>query len=345
MKTQIEKLPKATMKLTVTVENSVVKEFYEKEVKKAVENTELQGFRKGTAPKDMVIEKVGNSKIYGDTINEILQTYYPQALKENKVMPVSNPKVEIKEFDIEKDLEFIAEFAVKPEIKMGDYRKALKNYYKEKTEKIKKEKEEKLKKGELDIEKEGHEHVHIGANEVIDVILKESKVEIADMLVEEETDRLMTKLLEQLETIKLPLDKYLKAQEKTADDIRTDYTKIAENNIKAEFVLSHLVEFEKIDVSDDEIEEMINAAGDPAVAEQMQDPMQRLYIKTILQKNKLLNMLIEETQGPHDHDHHHEEEHSKEETLAEKVGEEKHMEEITEEETEQETQDEEAKNE
>ena len=316
MKTQIEKMPKATMKLTVTVENSVIKEFYEKEVQKAVENTELQGFRKGTAPKDMVVEKVGNSKLYGDTINEVLQTYYPQALKEHKVIPVSNPKVDIKEFDIEKDLEFTAEFAVKPEVKMSDYKKALKNYYKEKTEKIKADKLEKLKKGELDVEKEGHEHVHIGANEVIDVILKESQVEIAEMLIEEEADRLMTKLLEQLETIKLPLDKYLKAQEKTADDIRYDYRKIAENNIKAEFVLSHLVEVEQIDVSDEEIDEMINAAGDPAVAEQMQDPMQKLYIKTILQKNKLLNMLIEETQGPHDHEHHHEEavvEESKEE--------------------------------
>lgn len=336
MKTQIEKMPKATMKLTVTVENSVVKEFYEKEVKKAVEQTELQGFRKGTAPRDMVIEKVGNSKLYGDTINEVLQTHYPQALKENKVMPVSNPKVEIKEFDIEKDLEFTAEFAVKPEIKMGDYKKALKDYYKEKTEKVKKEKEEKLKKGELDIEKEGHEHVHIGANEVIDVILKESEVEIADMLLEEETDRLMTKLLEQLETIKLPIDKYLQAQGKNADELRAEYNKISENNIKAEFVLSHLVETEKIEVGDEEVDEMVNAAGDPVVAQQMQDPMQKLYIKTILQKNKLLNMLIEETQGTHDHEHHHEEEHSQEETPEEKVGEEENVEEITEEEIEEE---------
>ena len=341
MKTQIEKMPKATMKLTVTVENSIIKEFYEKEVQKAVENTELQGFRKGTAPKDMVVEKVGNSRLYGDTINEVLQTYYPQALKEHKIILVSNPKVDIKEFDIEKDLEFTAEFAVRPEIKMGDYRKALKSYYKEKTDKVKADKLEKLKKGELDVEKEGHDHVHIGANEVIDVILKESQVEIADMLIEEEADRLMSKLLEQLETIKLPLDKYLKAQEKTADDIRADYLKIAENNIKAEFVLSHLVEVEKIDVSDEEIDEMISAAGDPAVAEQMQDPMQKLYIKTILQKNKLLTMLIDETQGPHDHDHHHEEEEAHEEEMPE----EENVEEVTEEEIEEETKDEEDKNE
>lgn len=313
MKTQVEKLPKSTMKLTVTVENSLVKEFYEKEVTKAVENTELQGFRKGTAPRDMVIEKVGNSRLFGDTINELLQIYYPQALKENKLVPISNPKVEIKEFDIEKDLEFTAEFAVKPEVKVGDYKKALKDYYKKKTEAFEKQKLEKLEKGELKPEESGHDHVHVSANEVIDVILKESQVEIADLLLDEETDRLMSKLLEQLETIKLPLDKYLKAQEKTADDVRNDYKKISENNIKAEFVLSHLVDVEKVDVSDEEIDEMVSASGDPAVAEQMMDPMQRLYIKTILQKNKLLNKLIEETQGPHDHGHKKPEEEAKNE--------------------------------
>lgn len=306
MKTQIEKLPKSAMKLTVTVENSKVKEFYEKEVAKAVENAEIQGFRKGTAPKDLVIEKVGNSKLFGDTINEVLRNFYPQALKENKIMPVSNPKVEIKEFDIEKDLEFIAEFAVRPEVKIGDYKKALKNYYKDKVESVQKEKLEKLKKGELKPDesgedKEEHDHVHIGPNEVIDVLLKESNIEIAYILVEEETDRLMTRLMEQLETIKLPIDKYLKAQNKTAEELRSDYNNISENNIKAEFVLSHLIVAEKIEVDDKEIDEMVSAAGDPTIGERLEDPMQRLYIKTILQKNKLLNKLIEETQGPHEH--------------------------------------------
>ncbi len=305
MKTQIEKLPKSAMKLTVTVENSSVKEFYEKEVTKAISEVEVQGFRKGSAPRDMVIEKVGNSKLFGDTINEVLQHFYPQALKEHKLMPVSNPKVEIKEFDIEKDLEFSAEFAIRPEVKVKDYKKALKDYYKEKTDKLQQEKLEKLKKGELKPEEDGeghHDHVHIGPNEVIDILLKESDVEIADILLEEEADRLMSRLLEQLETIKLPLDKYLKAQEKTAEGLRSDYVKIAENNIKAEFVLSHLITLENIEVSDEEIDEMVKAAGDPSIGEKLEDPMQRLYIKTILQKNKLIGKLIEDTQGPHNHE-------------------------------------------
>lgn len=314
MKTQIEKLPKSAMKLTVIVENSKIKEFYENEVKKAVENTEIQGFRKGTAPKDMVIEKVGNSKLYGDTINEALQTLYPQALKENKIMPVSNPKVEIKEFDIEKDLEFTAEFAIKPEVKIGDYKKALKEYYKDKSENFKKDRLEKFQKGELDLDKTSTEHVHIGPNEIIDILVKESNFDVAEILIEEETNRLMSQLIQQLDTIKLPLDKYLKAQGKSAEELRYDYYKTSENNIKAEFILSYLIQEEKIEISDEEINEMINAAGDPTVAEQMKDPMQKLYIKAILQKNKLINKLIEDTQGPHNHEHHHEsEEPNKEE--------------------------------
>ncbi len=299
MKTQIEKLPKSTMKLTITLENSIVKEFYEKEVQKAIENTEIEGFRKGSAPREMVVNKIGNSHLYGDAINTLLQTYYPQALKENKIMPVSNPKVEIKEFDIEKDLEFTAEFATRPEIKMGEYKKALKDYYKDKTDKSQIEKLEKLKKGELKTEenKEEHDHVHMGANEIIEVLLKKSNVEIADILIEEETDRLMTRLMQQLETIKLPIEKYLKAQEKTVDDLKKEYNEIAEKNIKAEFVLSHLIVEEKVEITDKEIDDMIGAVGDKDVGEKFEDPMQRLYIKTILQKNKLISKLIEETEG------------------------------------------------
>jgi len=111
-----------------------------------------------------------------------------------------------------------------------------------------------------------------------------------------------------LQTIKLPIEKYLEAQGKKFEELQNDFKETAEKNIKAEFVLSHLIKEENIEVEDSEIDEMIGAAGDPAVAEQMQDPMQKLYVKTILQKNKLLNKLIEDTQGPHTHDHNHEDE-------------------------------------
>ncbi|MFZ2663801.1 MAG: trigger factor [Patescibacteria group bacterium] len=299
MKTKIEKLPKSTIKLTVTLEKEKVKESYEKILTEAVKNTEIEGFRKGTAPKEMVKDKLGVSSLYGEAINDLLQTYYPQALKENLLMPVSNPKVEIKEFDLEKDFEFSAVFAVRPEVKIKNYKKALKEYYKDKTEKNDKEKLEKLKKGE----KIEESHVHMGANEIIDILLKESDVEIADMLIEEETDRVMARLMDQLRSINLSVENYLKAQNKTAESLRKEYDEMSIKNIKAEFVLSHLIKEEKIEVTDKEIDDMINAVGDKSIGESLNDPMQKLYIKTILQKNKLINKLIEETEGEKHHEH------------------------------------------
>src|SRR4030043_1420618 len=139
MQTKIEKLPKSVIKLTVTVESAKVKDTYEEVLEEKVKTAKVEGFREGKAPKKLVEEKIGVSNLYGDVINKLLQTYYSQALKENHIAALSNPKVEIKEFDLEKDFEFTAELATKPEVKVGNYKKALKAVYDEKNEAVKAE--------------------------------------------------------------------------------------------------------------------------------------------------------------------------------------------------------------
>ena len=299
MQANVEKLPKSAIKISVTVESAKVKEAYEKALDKAVQETEIQGFRKGNAPREMVKEHIGVSNLYGDVINDLLQIYYPQVLKENHVAPVSNPKVEIKEFDLEKDLEFVATVAVRPEVKMGDYKKTLKVKCDAKAAAARKENEAKLKKGE----KLEDSHVHLGSNEVIDVLVKESEVEIADILIEEEADRLMARLVDQTQAIGLSMESYLRSQGKTADQLRKEYSEIAEKNLKAEFIMAHLVNEEKIEVSEKEIDDTIAAVGNEAMRAKLTDPVERLYIKSILQKNKLINKLIAEAEGENHHEH------------------------------------------
>ena len=51
MKVEVEKLPKSQLKLKVTIENKKVKETYQKVLDTAVKDTEIDGFRKGQAPK------------------------------------------------------------------------------------------------------------------------------------------------------------------------------------------------------------------------------------------------------------------------------------------------------
>ena len=292
MQVKIEKLPKATIKVTVTVESNKVKEMYEHILDEAALDTEVEGFRKGKAPREVVKEKIGVSNLYGDVINHLLQTYYPQALKENHILPLSNPKVEIKEFDLEKDFEFTATVAIRPEVNIGDFRSELKKTYKEKQDQKKIANEEKLKKGE----KLDDTPVHMNSNDVIDAVIKHSELEIAELLIEDETDRIMARLVDQAQSIGLSLEQYLKAQNKTAEQLRNEYKQMAVRNLKAEFTLSHLVNEEKIEVNDTEIEETIRAAGVENFEERLKDPSEKYYVRSILQKNKLISKLLEEVE-------------------------------------------------
>lgn len=298
MNVKVEKLPKSQLKLIITVENNKVKEIYNKVLEDAVKDTEVEGFRKGHAPKEKVEQKVGVSSLYGNAINELLQAFYPQALKEHHINPISNPKVEIKEFDVEKDFTFEATVAIKPEITLKDYNKELKKYYEEKNKKVRKENEEKLKKGE----KISHDHAHIHPNEIVEVLIKNSEMEVPEILIEEETNRLIARLVDQLLAAGMKTEDYLKAQGIEMEELKKNYSQVAEQNIKAELVLNELMVKEKIAVSDEEINNAIAAVEDEKAKEELNNPLQKIYIKTVLEKNKLIEKLIKEIEGEHQHE-------------------------------------------
>lgn len=293
MKVEVEKLPKSQLKLKVTIENKKVKETYQKVLDTAVKDTEIDGFRKGQAPKEKVEKKMGVDKLYGNVINELLQTHYPQVLKENHILPMSNPKVEIEEFSLEKDFEFTAIVAIRPEVKFKDYKKELKKYYEDKNKQVRKANEEKLKAGEkIEID-----HAHLHTNEVIDVLVKNADLEVADILVEEETNRLVARLVDQVMAAGMNMEAYLKAQGIDMDKLKENYEKVAEQNIKAELVLNELISVEEISASEDEVNKAIGDVKDDKIKEELNNPVQKVYIKTVLEKQKLIEHLIKETQG------------------------------------------------
>ncbi|MFA6981617.1 MAG: trigger factor [Patescibacteria group bacterium] len=298
MKIQAKTLPKSTMEMTVTIPVVDVKATYEEVLSEVVKNAEINGFRKGQAPRDLVEEKSQTSELYGDVINKLLQKFYPQALKEQHINPISNPKVEIKGFDLNKDFEFTATIATKPEIKIGDFRKELKKVYEEKNKTFKKENEERLKKGEkIEID-----HIHLNPNTVVDALVQVSKLEIPELLIDEESDRITSRLVEQAQSVGISLEQYLTAQGKTADQLREEHKKLAEQSLRAEFVLAQLVKEEKIEATEEDIENTAKATGDENIINNLKDPLQKWYIKSVLEKNMLINKLIEEIQGEHHHD-------------------------------------------
>lgn len=296
MKIEVNKKEKSTIELKITVPNDAVKKTYGDVLEKVVENAEIEGFRKGQAPKKLVEEKTDTSELHGKVVNELLQTYYPQALKEKKISPISNPRVSVDEFGLEKDFEFTATLATRPEVKIKSYKKDLEKLYKE-------------KKKEFDEKNEDKEaHYHLPANLLIERLVELADIEVSEILIEEEVNRMFSQMMQQIQAVGMSVEDYLKSQNITADQIKEQYEEAAEKNIKAEFVLSHLITEKEITVDESELEAMIQASGDEKIQEQMRNPIQLNYIRSILAKNKLIQGMIEELEPEHEkHDNKHKE--------------------------------------
>lgn len=268
MKVTIEKQPKATLKITVSVPADRVMEAYNHVLFHIAETIEISGFRKGKAPIELVEKSVKEPELNGEVVNHLLREYYSQALKKNKVLTLGNPKVTIKKYDKNSDFEFEAIVATRPEIKLNDYKKEL-------TKKLEEKKE-------------------LVPNDIIEAISTNCEVEFSDLLVEEEVTRMLSRLLEQAESIGLGIEQYLTAQNKTPESLRKEYEETAIKSLRSEFGLSRAIEEEKIEVTEAEIEDAINALPDQKLKERLQNPTDKWYIKSILLKNKLITKVTEE---------------------------------------------------
>lgn len=93
----------------------------DKSFKKKNKEVKIDGFRKGTAPKDMYLKKFGIESLYMDAVDDAVGIAYDKLLKDNKLVPVIEPKLDVKTID-EKSVTFKFTIITKPEIKLGEYK-------------------------------------------------------------------------------------------------------------------------------------------------------------------------------------------------------------------------------
>ena len=117
----VENLEKNMAKLTIEVSA----EDFEKALQKAYEKNKnkiaVNGFRKGKVPR-AVIEKVyGAGVFYEDAANILIPEEYSKAAEESKLDIVSQPEIDVTQIEKGKSFIFTAEFALKPEVTLGEY--------------------------------------------------------------------------------------------------------------------------------------------------------------------------------------------------------------------------------
>ena len=116
-----EKQTKKNMhELEVKIEGKDWTDALDQAFKKKIKTVEVDGFRKGKCPRDIYEKRFGIESLYNEAADYVLQLAYTKALADNKLIPVVQPSVDLKEID--KDhVTFLFKIITKPEVEVKKY--------------------------------------------------------------------------------------------------------------------------------------------------------------------------------------------------------------------------------
>ncbi|MBE5935037.1 MAG: trigger factor [Lachnospiraceae bacterium] len=122
MSLQVEMLEKGMAKLTIEVSADEFEKAVEKVYLKNKGRMNIQGFRKGKAPRHIIEKMYGSEVFFEDAANMIIPEAYEKEAMECDVDIVSQPKIDVEQIEKGKPFIFTATVAVKPEVTLGDYK-------------------------------------------------------------------------------------------------------------------------------------------------------------------------------------------------------------------------------
>lgn len=110
----------ATLKITAPAVE--VNAGYKKAVQKIADQVNIPGFRKGKAPRAIIEMHYGKEAVKQEAFEIVANKAYSEALDQEKLIPVSDPKVEESTFEEGKDMELTIKVTLKPEPELGEYK-------------------------------------------------------------------------------------------------------------------------------------------------------------------------------------------------------------------------------
>ena len=121
MKSAVEKLSPTRVKLSIEVAFDELKPHIDGAYKTLSEKVNIPGFRKGKVPSAMIDQRFGRGAVLDEAINAALPTFYSQAAKENDVLVIGRPNVDITELKDNEKFSFTVEVDVRPEIELPNF--------------------------------------------------------------------------------------------------------------------------------------------------------------------------------------------------------------------------------
>lgn len=151
--------------ITIKIEGEEWRKALEEAYLENNKKAKIDGFRPGKAPYDVFVKHYGVESLFMDAADKVLQPAYLKAITDSKLVPVVEPKVDLKGVS-EKEVEFVFTIITKPELKIKKYEGL------------------KIKKDKLEVkENEIQDEIDRLLEQYAELVIKEGTVENGDTVI------------------------------------------------------------------------------------------------------------------------------------------------------------------
>lgn len=136
METEIKDLKNTKKQIKVTISEEEMEEYLEKATQELASEMDVEGFRPGNAPREVVANSVGEENLWEQASKFAVEDTYPQVLEENEIFSISQPEVDLVQLAPDNPVIYRAEFHVMPEVDLPDYKQIAQEVVEEQKEGI-----------------------------------------------------------------------------------------------------------------------------------------------------------------------------------------------------------------
>ena len=117
MKVKIENIKGLSKDVKVFVDKKTINTYMEEKYSEIKKTVVLKGFRPGKVPTEVLKRQFGKA-VYGEVLDKILKETSAKALEENKIKPAGQPKIDLKSYGEDKDLEYVISVTELPKVEL-----------------------------------------------------------------------------------------------------------------------------------------------------------------------------------------------------------------------------------
>ena len=117
MKVTVENKKGLNKDLKVFIDKKTMNNYMDQKYDEIKGSVNLKGFRPGKVPKEILKRQFGKA-IFGEVLDKVLKETTTKALEENKIKPAGQPKLDLKTYGEDKDLEYIISVTELPKVEV-----------------------------------------------------------------------------------------------------------------------------------------------------------------------------------------------------------------------------------